>query len=77
MGLVADASQEAFATRPRHSEHPDHYETLLLSAISAREFSQLLEKKRIGISCDPEEWFCVALEMSKLRLVPLTSTLSH
>jgi len=57
--------------------NPDHYEELLLSAISAWEFSKLLEKKRIGISCDPEEWFRVALEMPKLRLVPLTPTLSY
>ena len=56
--------------------HPDQYEELLLSAISPWEFSKLLEKKRIGISCDPEEWIREALEMSKLRLVPLTPTLS-
>jgi len=37
----------------------------------------LLEKKRIGISCDPEEWIREALEMSKLRLIPLTPTLSY
>ena len=56
---------------------PEHYEELLLSAISCWEFSKLLEKKRIGISCDPEEWIREALEMSKLRLVPLTPTLSY
>ncbi len=57
--------------------HPDQYEELLLSAISPWEFSKLLEKKRMGISCDPEEWIREALEMSKLRLVPLTPTLSY
>jgi PIN domain nuclease of toxin-antitoxin system len=57
--------------------HPDQYEELLLSAISPWEFSKLLEKKRIGISCNPEEWIREALEMSKLRLVPLTPTLSY
>lgn len=57
--------------------HPDQYEELLLSAISPWEFSKLLEKKRIGISCDPEEWIREALEMLKLRLVPLTPTLSY
>ncbi len=57
--------------------HPDQYEELLLSAISPWEFSKLLEKKRIGISCDPEKWIREALEMSKLRLVPLTPTLSY
>ena len=57
--------------------HPDQYEELLLSAISPWEFSKLLEKKRIGISCDPLAWIREALEMSKLRLVPLTPTLSY
>ena len=56
---------------------PDQYEELLLSAISCWEFSKLLEKKRVGISCDPEEWIRTALEMPKLRLVPLTPTLSY
>ena len=36
------------------------------------EFSKLLEKERLGISCDPEEWLSEALDMPKLRLVPLT-----
>lgn len=53
------------------------YEALLLSAISPWEFSKLLEKKRLGISCDPEEWMREALSMPKLRLVPLTPTLSY
>lgn len=56
---------------------PDQYEELLLSAISAWEFSKLLEKKRIGISCDPEDWIREALKMPKLRLVLLTPTLSY
>ena len=56
---------------------PDQYEELLLSVISPWEFSKLLEKKRIGISCDPEEWIREALEMPKLRLVPLTPILSY
>lgn len=56
---------------------PEHYEELLLSAISCWEFSKLLEQKRIGISCDPEEWIREALEMPKLRVVPLTPTLSY
>jgi PIN domain nuclease of toxin-antitoxin system len=56
---------------------PEQYEELLLSAISCWEFSKLLEKKRIGISCDPEEWIREALEMPKLRVVPLTPTLSY
>ena len=55
----------------------DAYEELLLSAISPWEFSKLLEKKRIGISCDPEEWIRSALEMPKFRLVPLSPVLAY
>lgn len=56
---------------------PKRYEELLLSAISPREFSKLLEKGRIGISCNPEEWLAEALDMPKLRLVPLSPTVAY
>ena len=55
---------------------PARYEELLLSAISPWEFCKLLDKKRLTIACDPEEWMNEALDMPKLRLVPLTPTLS-
>jgi PIN domain nuclease of toxin-antitoxin system len=55
----------------------DRYEELLLSAISPWEFSKLLEKGRIGISCDPESWINSALDMPKLRLVPLSPVLAY
>ena len=53
------------------------YDELLLSAVSPWEFSKLLEKKRIGISCDPEDWINKALDMPKLRLVPLSPVLAY
>jgi PIN domain nuclease of toxin-antitoxin system len=56
---------------------PGEYDELLLSAISPWEFSKLLEKKRIGISCNPEEWIAEALAMPKLRLVSLTPTIAY
>lgn len=56
---------------------PARYEELLLSAISTWEFSKLLEKGRLGVSCDPEEWIRQALEMPKLRLVPLFPSLAY
>jgi PIN domain nuclease of toxin-antitoxin system len=56
---------------------PYRYEQLLLSAISPWEFSKLLEKGRIGISCDPESWINMALDMPKLRLVPLSPVLAY
>jgi len=51
---------------------PDRYEELLLSAISPWEFCKLLEKGRLGINCDPQKWLTAALDMPKLRIVPLT-----
>jgi len=53
------------------------YEVLLLSAISPWEFAKLLEKRRLAISCDPEEWIRQALEMPKLRLVPLSPVVAY
>jgi len=53
------------------------YDELLLSAISPWEFSKLLEKRRIGISCDPEDWINAALDLPKLRLVHLSPILAY
>jgi PIN domain nuclease of toxin-antitoxin system len=53
------------------------HDELLLSAISLWEFAKLLEKQRLAISCDPEEWFRVALEMPKLRLVPISPSIAY
>jgi len=53
------------------------YNEMLLSAISPWEFCKLLEKKRVGISCNPEDWIRTALDMPKLRLVPLSPILSY
>ena len=53
------------------------YDELLLSAISPWEFSKLLEKKRLGISCNPEDWIKAALDMPKLRVIPLYPILAY
>lgn len=50
---------------------------LLLSAISPWEFCKLLERRRLGISCDPETWLAEALEMPRLRLVPLSPHIAY
>ncbi len=55
----------------------DMYDEMLLSAISPWEFGKLLEKNRLGVSIDPEAWIGTALDMPKLRLVPLTPVLSY
>ena len=54
-----------------------NYNELLLSAISPWEFSKLLEKGRIGISYDPEDWIDSALDMPRLRLVPLSPVIAY
>ena len=53
------------------------YEEMLLSAISPWEFCKLLEKRKIGISCDPQEWMREALKMSKLRLVAISPVIAY
>ncbi len=55
----------------------DRYDEILLSVISPWEFSKLLEKKKIGISCDPEDWINSALDMPKFRLTPLSPVLAY
>ena len=56
---------------------PARYDELLLSAISLWEFAKLLEKGRLGISCDPEQWMHEALAMPKFRLVTLSPAIAH
>lgn len=53
------------------------YDEILLSAISPWEFCKLIEKKKMGISCDPEDWIKRALDMPKFRLVPLSPVLAY
>lgn len=52
------------------------YEELLLSAISVWEFSKLLEKGRLTLSCDGLIWIQEALDMPRLKVVPLTPEIS-
>ncbi len=56
--------------------NPRSYKDLLLSAISIWEFSKLVEKRRIQISCHPEKWIWEALDMPCLRVVPITPTIA-
>ena len=52
--------------------HPEKYEEILLSAISPWELCKLIEKGRLGLNCDPEDWITRAMAMPKFRLVPLS-----
>lgn len=67
---LSHAARRAIAKTDPRSE-------ILLSAISPWEFCKLIEKGRIGISCDPEEWISQALQMPRLRLVPLTPAIAY
>jgi PIN domain nuclease of toxin-antitoxin system len=58
-------------------EDSNNYAELLLSAISLWEFCKLIEKKRLTIACDTEEWIKIALDMPKLRLAPLTPAIAY
>ena len=53
------------------------YDELLLSAISPWEFCKLIEKERLGISCDTEDWINSALEMPKIRIIPLSPRIAY
>ena len=58
-------------------EDTNSYDELLLSAISPWEFCKLLEKGRIAISCNPEDWLNAAFDLPKLRLINLTPVLAY
>lgn len=55
----------------------NNYDELLLSAISPWEFCKLIEKGRLGISCDSLDWMKIALDVPKLRLIPLSPKISY
>ena len=55
----------------------EKYDELLLSAISPWEFCKLLEKNKIGISCNPEDWLITALNMPKFRLIALSPGIAY
>ena len=55
----------------------EKYDELLLSSISPWEFCKLLEKNKLGISCNPEDWLSSALDMPKLRQVGLTPSIAY
>ncbi len=54
-----------------------NYEELVLSAISPWEVAKLVEKGRIDLYADPEEWLEQAMQMPKLRLAPLTPRVAY
>jgi len=55
---------------------PDNFEEILLSTISIWEFCKLLEKGKLSISTDPIDWINDAIDITGLRLVPLSPVIS-
>ena len=71
-------SPENLSTKVRRLiSDTDKYDEVLLASISIWEFSKLLEKGRLIISCDPEEWLSEALDMVKFRFVDLTPAIAY
>jgi len=58
-------------------ENPERYEEMLLSAISVWELCKLLQKGRVILSSEPEEWLASAFVMPKFRLVPLSPQIAY
>ncbi len=54
-----------------------NYDKLLLSAISPWELSKLVEKGRIDLYSELDEWIDCALKMPKLRIAPLTPRIAY
>lgn len=52
--------------------HPEPGQEVLLSAISVWEMCKWLEHGRLALTCAPEDWLRIALDIPGLRLVPLT-----
>ena len=58
-------------------ESPESGDSILLSSISIWEFCKLVEKSRITLSLDSQDWIDKALDMAGLFLVPLTPEISY
>lgn len=55
----------------------EQFDELLLSAISIWELCKLVEKGKLGLSCNILDWVMEALDMFGLRLVPLTPKIAY
>jgi PIN domain nuclease of toxin-antitoxin system len=67
-----NAKPDALPEKAKQLIANGNYDELLLSAISIWEFSKLLEKGRLKLSCDGLQWISQALKIPRLRIVDLT-----
>lgn len=58
-------------------KNPNNYDELLISAISVWELCKLVEKGRLEIACDLQEWIEISFDILKLRLVALSPVVSY
>ena len=73
--LNGDSSVSSRARSAIRSEQEDEHGLILVSAISAWEIAMLVQKERLTLTMDVEDWLGVAAETERLRFVPLDTGL--
>lgn len=73
--LNGDSSVSSRARGAIQSEQEDEDGLILVSAISAWEIAMLVQKERLTLTMDVEDWLGVAAEIERLRFVPLDTEL--
>lgn len=73
--LNGDSSMSSRARGAIQSEQEDEDGLILVSAISAWEIAMLVQKERLTLTMDVEDWLGVAAETERLRFVPLDTEL--
>ena len=73
--LNGDSSVSSRARGAIQGEQQDEDGLILVSAISAWEIAMLVQKERLTLTMDVEDWLGVAAEIERLRFVPLDTEL--
>lgn len=73
--LNGDSSVSSRAQGAIRSEQEDKNGLILVSAISAWEIAMLVQKERLTLSMDVEDWLVVAAETERLRFQALDTEL--
>ena len=73
--LNRDPSVSSRARAAIRKEQEDDNGLILVSAISAWEVAMLVEKERLSLTMDVENWLSVAAETDRLRFHPLDNEL--
>jgi PIN domain nuclease of toxin-antitoxin system len=73
--LNGDPSLSSRARGAIRKEQEDENGLILVSAISAWEIAMLVQKERLALTMDVEDWLRVAAETDRLRFQPLDTEL--